>query len=300
MKTNLFSMASMDWDSEEALLPFLKYVYQANNIKHGEALAPQKMTGGVFRIGETVIKIFRPSKDAIEHEREYSTELAAMNFCKRAGVLTPEIICTGTVHDALCSVPYIVMRYIDGVESIHAVPGYTRAEKAEFAIKLKDVASKIHMPADIDIPRYSDSVKLDGLWSHMPESFREDRKRYLSSITFPEPVFAHGDLGHRNIMIDKQGRLNLIDFSESLIAPHYYDWSFIYNDGDFGNDPVVMKAYFGDYRNDEFYETQMIAWLINWFGAIFIDWRSREMGVDYTSITSVNALKSLIVKLLNR
>jgi len=192
------------------------------------------------------------------------------------------------------------MSYIDGVESIRAIPGYTKSEKTEFAIKVKELANKIHVPTKIDIPHFDDLAKIDGLWGAMPEAFREDRNHYLSSVNFSELVFAHGDLGHRKIIIDKQGCLNLIDFSESLIAPHYYDWSFIYNDDDFGNDPVIMKAYFGAYKNDEFYEIQTIAWLINWFGAVFIDWRSKEMGIDPKTITSVSALKNLIIKLLNR
>ena len=307
MKTTLFNKTLTDghswrtcWNSEDTFLPFLKYVYEANHIKYGDTFSPKKIANSVFRIGGTVIKLFCPPEAKIEDEREYNTELEALKFCKNAGVLTPETICTGTVYDTLYSFPYVVMNFIDGVESLKAIPAYSTSEKVEFAEELKEIASKIHAPTNINIPHYDDPVKIDGLWRFMSESFREDRKQYLSSVKFPELVFSHGDLGHRNIIIDKQGRLNLIDFSESLIAPYYYDWSFIYNDDDFCNDPVIMKAYFGDYKNDDFYETQTIAWLINWFGAVFIDWRSKEMGIDFKNITNVAALKNLIIKLLNR
>jgi len=305
MKTNLFNKTLTDghsWKtwSEDAFMPFLKHVYETHHIKYGETFAPQKTANAVFRVGDTIIKIFCPLEINMEDEGEYHTELESMKFCKSAGVLTPEIICAGTIYDTLYSFPYIVMNFIEGVESLKAIPDYTNSEKIEFAEKLKEITNKIHVQTNIRIPHYDDLFKIDGLWKFMSEAFREDRKQYLSRVKFPAPVFAHGDLGHRNIIIDKQGRLNLIDFSESLIAPYYYDWSFIYNDDDFGNDPIIMKTYFGDYKNDEFYETQTIAWLINWFGAVFIDWRSKEMGIDSKSITSVVALKNLIIKLINK
>ena len=307
MKTKLFNRTLTDsnswyncWNSEDIYLPFLKYVYETNHIKHGEEFIPQKIANSVFRIGNTIIKIFCPPEADIKDDKLYETELEAMKFCKSKGVLTPDIICTETVYDSLYSFPYIVMNYINGIESIKAIPGYSNSQKIEFAVKLKEIANKIHVPAKINIPQYNDPCKINGLWNKMPESFREDRIRYLSSVKFPEPVFAHGDLGHINIIIDKQGFLYLIDFSESLLAPYYYDWSFIYNDDDFGKDPIIMKTYFSNYKNEEFYETQTIAWLINWFGAVFINWRSKEMGIDFKSITSVNALRDLIIMLLNR
>ena len=66
-----------------------------------------------------------------------------------------------------------------------------------------------------------------------------------------------------------------------------------------GVDPVRLEAYFGDYRNDAFYDMLTKAWLLNWFGAVFIDWRTKEMGVDIKSMTSVSMLKDIIIKMLN-
>ena len=281
-----------------AFMPLLKYIYEINHIKFGEIISIPGVTG-VFRMDDTITKLFYPPETKLEYAGFYNTELLAMQFCKNAGVLTPEMICTGIVHDRVYSFPYIVMVNIDGVEANEVTCGYSKSEKIEFSLKLKEIADKIHIPTNIDIPHYNDPMKMDNqLWNIMPESFREDRKQYLTRVKFTESVFQHGDLWDRNIIIDKQARLHLIDFSESLIAPSYYDFGpMILNNG---LDPVRLEAYFGNYKNDAFYDMLTMAWLLNWFGAVFINWRTKEIGIDPASITTVNALKNVIVKMLGR
>ena len=279
------------WASKEVFTPLLKHIYEANHIKFNE---PQKTAGStVFRVGDTVIKIFYPPeikfKDAAG---EYNTELEAMKFCRNLGVFTPDIICNGIIYDSY-SFPYIVTRYIDGIESPEAVQN--KSEEIGFKLKLKEIADKIHVPTDINIPRYDDSSKIDHeLWNTMPESFREDRKCWLASVKLPEPVFVHGDLGHRNIIIDKQGRLNLIDFAESVIAPYYFEYKY------YLNDDIIKEICFGNCTKDELCEIFTIICLIDWYGAVLIKMRSEELGIDFSSITSVNALRDLTIKKLNK
>lgn len=279
-----------------AFMTLLKYIYEINHIKCGEIISIPGVTG-VFRMGDTITKLFYPPETKLEYAEFYNTELKAMQFCKNAGVLTPDIICTGIVHDLIYSFPYIVMVNIDGVEANEVVCRYSKSEKIRYSFKLKEIADKIHIPTNLDIPHYDDPMKMDNrLWSIMPEPFREDRKQYLANVKFSEPVFQHGDLWDRNIIIDKQARLHLIDFSESLIAPSCYDLgSIVLNNG---LDPVRLEAFFGDYKSDAFYDMLTMAWLLNWFGAVMIDWRTKEMGIDPANITSVNALKNVIIKML--
>lgn len=301
MKKRLFTETIADSRSWEkcgetgAFMPLLKHIYETNHIKRGDVSAIPGVSG-VFQVGNTVVKLYQPPEAKLGHEGFYQTELSAMHFCKNAGVRTPEVICSGIINDCVYSFPYMVMVRIDGVEADKVVSSYDETSKIEFSIKLREIADKIHIPTDIAIPRYDDPAKMGNrLWDRMPESFKEERALHLANIKYPEPVFQHGDLWDRNIFIDKLGRLVLIDFAESLIAPSYYDIGPMILNG--GYDSVRLKAYWGDYKNDDFYDRFTTAWLLNWFGAIFIDWRANEMGIDLKSITSVNALRSMVVKL---
>jgi hypothetical protein len=135
------------------------------------------------------------------------------------------------------------------------------------------------------------------LWNHLPESFKEERKHYIETADFPEFVFNHGDLNYSNIIIGKQGRLNLIDFSESVIAPYPYDWQHI--PYCLGYDPVMMELYFNGYKSDRFYETLTMSYMLHFWGGVHIGEIAGEMGIDITSITSVNALKNMLIKWLD-
>jgi len=280
----------------KAFFPLIKYIYETNHLKFGEII-PVPGVSGVYKAGNTVVKLYYPPETELVYAKFYRTEINAMEFCKSTGVLTPEIIRTGVVRDSVYRFPYIVMANLDGIEASELLPGYDKSKKIAFSIKLKEITDKIHIKTGIDIPCYHDSLKIDSyLWARMPESFREDRKRYLAENQFPELVFQHGDLWDRNIFVDKQERLILIDFAESLIAPPCYDLGPMILNGPI--DPVRLEAYLGEYRNEAFYEKFTLAWLLNWFGAIFIEWRVKELGMDMAGITSVSALKDVVVKLL--
>jgi thiamine kinase-like enzyme len=190
------------------------------------------------------------------------------------------------------------MNYIDGISAETAVPAFNHSEKVEFALKLKELTNKINCAADIEIMRCDDPDRINHrLWNHLPEPLKEERKSYITNINFSEFVFNHGDLNDSNIIIDKQGRLNLIDFSESVIAPSFYDWgSILYC---LGYDPVMMEVFFGDYKNDNFYETLTISYILHFWGGVHIGEIANDIGIDIASITSINALKNMLIKWLD-
>jgi len=86
-------------------------------------------------------------------------------------------------------------------------------------------------------------------------------------------------------------RLFLIDFAESNHAPYYYDLPLLYSE------PVLMEAYYGDYKNETFYEMATMSELLSWWCGI--GWLADKAGVDIASITSVDALKNMIIKQIN-
>ena len=286
--------------SPEAFTPLIKHIYQINNLKLDEIFYITVASNAVFRIGDKVIKIFYPPEAGFRYMLdceiyEYKTELAVMNFAKNAGILTPEIICNGIVQDKRYSFGYIVMNFIDGISAENAIKGFDDKEKREFVLKFKEMIDKLHVKADIDIPRFDEPERLNHVfWNNMPELFREDRKRYLANANFPEAVITHGDLSGANIIIDKQGCINLLDFAESKFAPYYCDKCC-------SDDPVIIETYYGGYyKSDEFYDNTTMAELLNWWAGNSIQWQAESMGIDFATITSVNALKNMIIKRIER
>ena len=93
-----------------------------------------------------------------------------------------------------------------------------------------------------------------------------------------------------NVIIDKQGRLNLIDFASCLIAPWFYEmpgW----------DESYLMEAYYGDYMNEDFYEILIMDTLI----CHYSPWHSiyhlaKEVNIGVADITSVDMLKNMIIK----
>ena len=305
MSKSFFAEPMIDGDvwhklrqSKENFMPLIKYIYEANKLKFNEASVFHEPPYTVFRVENTIIKIYNPPEAGFWNEPEYDTELKAMNFCKNSGVLTPEIICNGIIYENIYSFPYIVMNYIDGVNAKEAIPAFNHSEKVEFALKLKELTNKINVAADIEIMRCDDPDRINHkLWNHLPESFKEERKHYIENVDLGKFVFNHGDLNDNNIIIDKQGRLNLIDFSESVIAPLCYDWgSILYC---LSYDPIMMNVYFGDYKNDSFYETLTDSYLLHFWGGVHIEGIAKDIGMDIADITSIDALKNVLVKWLD-
>ena len=285
---------SMCWKSEDIYMPLLKYIYETSHMKFGEILTPPETSNALFRVGNSIIKIFIPPETNLKDGGEYIAELEGIKFCKNLGINTPDILCHGIINDNLYSFPYIIMTYIDGIEADTAFLEYSKSEKIEYVLKLKEIMNTISIPTNINIRRYDEPYFINHVnWNSMSESFREDRKNYLANANIPEPVFNQGDFGGCNVIIDKQGRLNLIDFASSLIAPYYYempDW----------DEHYLMEAYYGNYKNDEFYEISLMATLIYHFSPFFsINSFAEEAGINIADISSVSMLKNIIIKSLN-
>jgi len=277
----------------------IKHIYQINHIQISQINITQMPVGAVFRVGDTVIKIFVPPElgEKFCDDREYITELSILEHARNAGILVPDVICCGTVRDKRYTFDYIVMNYIEGIIADDVLPGFTDAERNDFALKFKNIADKLHVTnPDLPIPHFDEPGKINHpLWNNMPESFRADRLRYIENADFPESVVCQGDINGGNVIIDQAEKLYLIDFSESVHAPAYYDLPLIY---DYKHDKVLMTAFYGDYQNDAFYDKVTMAVLLNWFSGVNIGWLAEEANVDVNGITSVSALRDMLIQFL--
>ena len=284
--------------STEAFTPLIKHIYQINNLKLDEISYITLASSAVFRIGDKVIKIFYPPEAGFRYQLdyeiyEYETEVAVMNHAKNVGVLAPRIIYNGIVKDGRYSFGYIITNYIDGIMAREAIYGFNDDEKKRFAFKMREILSRFNVVnTNIKIARFDEPARfLRQDWNNYPESFKTDRNKYIKNLRFPELVVVQTDLNGRNIIIDKQGDINLLDFAESMVAPYYYDWTsilFLFN-----YDKIMIKEYFGDY-NDEFYETMTQSLLLR--TGVMESFIAKDLGVDVKNITDVTAFKNTIIK----
>ena len=289
--------------STEAFTPLIKHIYQINNMQLEEISYITVASNAVFRVGDKVIKIFYPPEAGIRDSREYETEVAVMNHADTVGILAPRIICNGVVQDGQYNFSYIITNYIEGILARDAIPKFDEKEKREFSFKMKAIMDKFNVTNNtIKIPRFDESAYLSNpVWNDSLESFNEDRNLYIKNVNFPETIVAHGDLIWANVIIDKQERIHLLDFAESIFAPYYYDWTAILFL--FYYDKVMIKEYFGDCTGDEFFDTLTMSFLLPSRGPGFggMKWAiAEDFNVDVNEITKsivdVNALKNILIK----
>ena len=281
--------------STEAFLPLIRYIYERNSMTFNKV---SSIPSSVFHTGDKVIKLFCPPEVLTrEHDiHEYETELTVMEHARSAGILVPDVMCSGSICDGPYTFNYIIMNYVEGVSAKKVISSYSDIEKKEFAQKLREIKTKLHVPAHgVNIPRFDDPGRINSaLWASYPESFREDRKRVIENTVFPELVVCHGDMGRQNIIVDTRGHLYLIDFAESVQAPYYFEDSKLIED--YGCDRVLMKALYGNYENDVFYDMVTTSMLLGWFNGILIEWIAERTGSNKSDISSVTALREILIK----
>jgi serine/threonine protein kinase len=271
---------------------------QAIFIKHGLVYRKAENLQGVnavFKIGDKVIKIFAPVESGCYDANYYEIETEALNHANNMQVDSPKLLFKGIINDKYIF-KYIIMEFIDGQIVERKITSFNENEKIFFSSKLRNITNKlnVNMLNEI-IPVFSlEECLLDDSWSknNFPKSFYDDRISVIKEMSFDDLVYVHGDLHAKNIIVDSNGAIYLTDFAASSIAPYYCEWYaivFLL----FKCNPAMMTAYFGDYRNEEFYDLLTKSILI--YGALAVEEICEAMAVDTSALTDVSKLKELIV-----
>jgi len=279
-----------------AFSPLISEIFHANGLKAGEVENLTPGTNAVFRINDKVIKIFAPIESGFSTDHDFHIELASLQHVNRLEINAPLLICSGSVEDKYLF-RYVIMDYITGCEAAHGLSFYQNGQKIDFALQLKMMTNKMNTKISTDeIPAFSIENCLENKrWDEFPDSFRIDRNSYINNETYPEFVYTHGDLTGENLLIDDDGRIYMIDFADSRLAPYYYEWPPIVF-ALFGCSPEMMEAYFGDFHHAEFYHMLTMSTLIHEFGATIVKQICAAAGVSIKTITHVTHLQELLVK----
>ncbi|MCL2322369.1 MAG: phosphotransferase [Oscillospiraceae bacterium] len=287
------------YQSIEAFEPLVKEILRKHNLKYDgmENLIPGSNV--VFKLkDDMVIKIFSPGESGLSGGKLFYVEEPALKHAKSVGIPCPEVLFSGTFMDRYLF-PYIIMDYIEGLSFIEKRKNYTSIQKKKFAEEIKKITKAMNIPIlDDYIPVLTKEDCMENYrWNDAQKCFCEDRKKIISEMSFSDLVYVHGDFKAANVIISDDEKIHIIDFADSHIAPIGYEMPYIVF-GLFGCDEEMMKAYFGDYQNDEFYKKLTNNLLIHKFG-IGIMYQICELDDDlFDSIMSVGDLNELIAKCL--
>ena len=272
-------------------------------IKHGLVYSKAENLPGVnavFKVGDKVIKIFAPVESGFYGADYYEVETEAQSHANNVQVAFPKLLFKGIIDDKYIF-RYIIMEFIDGQIAERKIASFTENEKRVFSTKLRNITNKlnVNMQSAI-IPAFSlEACLSNNRWSRKDflESFYDDRISVIKEMTFDDLVYVHGDLNGKNIIIDDNGAVYIIDYAGSSIAPYYCEWYaivFLL----FKCNPTMMTAYFGDYRNEAFYNQLTKSILISEFGVVEIKEMCEAMDVDTSTLTDISKLKELIIRCL--
>ena len=283
--------------SVDAFESLIKAVFDKHGLVYQKAESFVSGINAVFRIGDKAIKIFAPVESGFYFADYYGIESEALNHANNVQVASPKLLFNGIIDDKYVF-KYIIMEFIDGQEAERKIASFTEDEKRIFSTNVRNITKKLNVNIQSAIfPVLSrETCLLNDRWSRKDylESFCDDRISVIKEMSFNDLVYVHGDIHAKNMIIDSSSDIYLIDFAESHIAPYYYEWwSIVFLL--FKCNPTMMTAYFGDYRNEEFYSQLTNSILINEFGAVAVKEICEAMAIETSTLINISKLKELVV-----
>lgn len=285
------------FQSIDAFTPLVREIFTRHGLEAAEIGNLTPGSNAVFQVGDKVVKIFAPEESGYCNN-DYEIELESLRHANRCGVSAPKLLFQGVVADKY-RFPYLIMEHIGGREAEDAIPAMTEAEKKSYALQLKGIAGTLNIPlTGTCIPRVTvERCLANTRWNRFPRKLREEREARVKALSLDEALYVHGDLTAENMIIHGDGTVYAIDFADSRIGPSWYEWPPIVF-AQFGCDNAMMEAYFGDYRNDAFYDRLLDATLIHEFGATLAEQLCELWDRPLDGVDGLGALRALLVEAL--
>lgn len=268
-KINDWTSWSNVFQSIEAFTALIRYIYEKENLPFEQLENLKPGTNAVFKVGNTVCKVFAPKESGMDSQSDYDTEMFGLIRANLLGISAPKLIASGNIHDRYDFL-YFIMEYIDGKSLGDIEGGLTNLEKEEIGVKLRKITDKLNTPCERfnkwDVVERELSNKR---WHRLSNSFNEERRAYLHKLQIYKKVYIHGDLNPDNVLLDSNRNLFIIDFADALLAPAEYELVALC--GLFDYSSVYMRGYFGkDYKPKEISKKYFNGILMHDFGADII------------------------------
>lgn len=277
------------FQSIDVFQALIEHIYQKHGceVSHIRLLTPG--TNAVFRIGNTVCKIFAPLESGENTIANFHTETFGLEYAKKCLIPTTDLLYSGYVDDNY-RFYYMILRYVNGISFIDFETKANFQEKVTFARQLKAILTRLNKPIEQfnSINVYERALK-SPKWITMDPQFQQERLTYLAHNQKQEWVYVHGDINPDNIMIDEKGNIVLFDFADAVLAPVDYELALIVC-GLFDLDGDYLKGFIGEDGVDEIVEKVFHGLLIHDYGTDII----RASFTDVEKITSLEILKTVI------
>ena len=181
-------------------------------------------TNAVFRVGDYVIKIFFPMESGLDPLPDFQNEAAVCGRLADLDVPMPRLVAQGEIQDSY-HFYYLISEYFRGQEAGNFLSTASREQKLDFIQQLQRLLQLLNRPADgliapVDLlDRAVNNPRLDKL----PSSLAKEMRQRARSLLLSPRVLVHGDLTGENLLVDRNGRLAVIDCADACLAPSWYE-----------------------------------------------------------------------------
>lgn len=261
-----------------AFSPLVREIYRRENLPWEPLQNLTPGTNAVFRVGNTVAKVFFPKESGLDPSPDFHNESAVCGWLTEKNIPTPRLLARGKLRDKY-EFHYIITGYARGTEAGTWLEAASPPQKTTFVQRLKDILCKLNIPADdliAPINLLKRAVENPRL-SALPASLAEDLRNHARTLDLSQRVLVHGDLTGENLLIDEQGAVTVIDCADACLAPAWYELGPVVFEL-FRCDPVLLRAFDGDDR-EAFVERTLDAVSLHDFGADLLREAARRAGI---------------------
>ena len=239
-----------DWGRVYQSIPAFGDLVREIYRREGLSFAPlQHLTPGtnaVFRVGQTVAKVFFPIESGLDPCIDFTNESAVCRFLSERGVPTPKLLACGKIEDRYCFY-YILSEFVPGMEAGDYLIAASTEEKERFVHSLKRILCKLNVPADGLLPALDlrrEAMENPRLAQLAPELQTELRRR-AEQADLSRPVLVHGDLTGENLLVQDDGNVVVIDCADAHLAPAWYEYGPVVCEL-FRCDPAMTAVFAGE------------------------------------------------------
>lgn len=217
-----------DWSNVYCSIPAFSQlifsIYQEQGLPCRDITNLTPGTNAVFRVGDTVIKIFAPKESGQDGALDWQRELAVCRHATKMGIPCTQFIASGNCADAY-DFYYIISSYVSGLSAKDAVAQFNREAQNHFSLKILALTQQLHHPCPGLIPStdFLKQLEKNPRLRWLSPSLQKDIFHHAAKVDFSNPVLVHGDLTEDNVLVLADGSPVLIDFGDSCLAPSCYE-----------------------------------------------------------------------------
>ncbi len=280
-----------DWSrlfqNAEVFAPLIRHILNLHGLPQEKIVNTTPGSNAVFRVGKYIVKIFAPDDIGWDCAEDFATEIFTMERANGLGISVPQLIAHGVIEDRYL-IRYLVMEFVHGVE--FGKIRLTDEQKYDVGVQVREICAKMNTPCERfnSYDFIADSLENDE-WDSFPESFRRERAAYIQNHRHGEAVCVHGDIHVDNAIYGEDGRVWLLDFADSVIAPVEYEYAALIP-GLFRMQKPYLDGFFGEWDLEKLTEKLTYGLCLHKFGALILaDRLCKHLTVD-----SINTVRRAI------